>query len=121
MAASWEYLVFDSNANLIYNRNKCSYLEECELTISFKSLEVAYELLSYTKKKKIAPTVEELGRLSGLKTRNSVYNHLNRLKETGIVTWEAGESRTLKVLQPEYVISEYLAAVQRKKEDYVYE
>ena len=62
-----------------------------------------------------------IGRLSGLKTRNSVYNHLNRLKETGIVTWEAGESRTLKVLQPEYVISEYLAAVQRKKEDYVYE
>ncbi len=91
------------------------------MTISFKSLEVAYELLSYTKKKQISPTVEELGRLSGLKTRNSVYNHLNRLKETGIVTWEAGESRTLKVLQPEYVISEYLAAVQRKKEDYVYE
>ena len=91
------------------------------MTISFKSLEVAYELLSYTLNKKQPPTVEELERLSGLKMRNSVYNHLNRLKETGIVTWEAGESRTLKVLQPEYVISEYLAAVQRKKEDYVYE
>ncbi|MFC5650738.1 hypothetical protein ACFPYJ_16815 [Paenibacillus solisilvae] len=90
------------------------------MNISLKSLEVAYEILCYTTKKQISPTVEEVGRLSGLKTRNAVYNHLNRLKETGIVTWEAGEARTLKVLQPDYVRSEYLAAVQKKKEDYVY-
>lgn len=90
------------------------------MNISFKSLEVAYEILCYTTKKQISPTIEEVGRLSGLKTRNSVYSHLNRLKETGIVTWEAGESRTLKVLQPDFVRSEYHAAVQKRKEDYIY-
>ena len=89
------------------------------MDISYKSLEVAYEYF-VTAKKQMSPTVEELGRLVGLKTRNSVYNHLNRLKETGIITWDAGEARTLKVLLPEYVRSEYLAAVEKKKEDYVY-
>lgn len=39
------------------------------------------------------------------------------MKELGLITWDAGETRTLQVLKPEYVVSEYEAAVKKKRED----
>jgi SOS-response transcriptional repressor LexA len=45
------------------------------------------------------PTLRELARALGLRSFGSLWEHLDRLRDLGLVTWDAGKSRTLRVLE----------------------
>ncbi|NBD24631.1 LexA family protein [Paenibacillus glycinis] len=90
------------------------------MSLSQKSLEIACSILNYTAKRGMYPTVDEIRNFVGLRERATVYAHLNELQEEGVVDWENGESRTLKVLQTDYVAGEYDRLLKEKKNDYIY-
>jgi SOS-response transcriptional repressor LexA len=90
------------------------------MILTQKSIEIACSILNYTNKRGMPPTVDEIRNFVGLRNRSTVYTHLKKLKQEGVVDWESGESRTLKVLQPDYVVSEYNRLLKEKRDDYIY-
>ncbi len=46
-----------------------------------------------------APGVRELADLMGFKSTSVVRHHLVQMKAAGLVTWENGKSRTLRVVE----------------------
>ncbi|UVI32077.1 LexA family protein [Paenibacillus spongiae] len=87
--------------------------------LSDKTIEVAYEILRFIEKRKHSPSVVEVAKAVGMQ-RSSVYPHLSRLSEVGIISWLAGEVRTLQVNKPDFVKGEHAARVKRIREDYIY-
>jgi len=58
-----------------------------------------YEVLScWQASKPYPPTLRELTRACGLRSWGSVWEHLDRLRALGLVTWEDGMVRTLRVM-----------------------
>lgn len=45
-----------------------------------------------------SPTFREIGRHFGIKVRGS-YDHLKALRRKGVVTWEPGVSRTIRLVE----------------------
>ncbi|QHW33159.1 transcriptional regulator [Paenibacillus rhizovicinus] len=89
------------------------------MRISQKNLEIACSILNYTAKNGMPPTVDEIRNFVGLRSHSSIYAHLKRLQEEGIIDWDAGGARTLKVVQTDYVVREYERFVEEKS-DYLY-
>lgn len=46
-----------------------------------------------------SPTVQEIGDAVGLTSKSSIHYHLERLRESGHVTWVDGQNRTLRVVE----------------------
>lgn len=46
-----------------------------------------------------APTTRELCNIVGIKSTATMHGHLRRLRNKGMITWEAGRVRTLRVVQ----------------------
>ncbi|MBM7567229.1 transcriptional regulator [Paenibacillus sacheonensis] len=90
------------------------------MRLSQKSLEIACSILNYQNKRGMPPTVDEIRNFVGLRNRSTVYAHLKKLKEEGVVDWVSGESRTLNVLRSDFVVSEYARLLHEKRSDYIY-
>lgn len=45
------------------------------------------------------PTERELGRLTGIRSRSTIHNHLVRMRYEGLIDYVPGKARTLHVLQ----------------------
>lgn len=45
-----------------------------------------------------SPTVREIAKALGLTSTNSVYQHLCKLRAKGLLTWEPGAVRTIRIL-----------------------
>jgi repressor LexA len=66
--------------------------------VTTKQKRVLQAILDFTKENKYPPTVRELCRKLGLSSPSTVHGFLERLKINGLVTWEEGCIRTLKVV-----------------------
>jgi SOS-response transcriptional repressor LexA len=57
---------------------------------------------SHVTEKGYAPTIREITKAVGLQSSSTTHGHLERLKKKGVITWENGSVRTLKlVVKPE--------------------
>jgi len=61
-------------------------------------LEVVRAISRLTKRTGYAPTIRELAAELGIASTNGVGDHLDRARRLGLVTWEPGLDRTLRVL-----------------------
>lgn len=52
-----------------------------------------------TQRQGFPPTVRELQLELGLASPSTIFHHLELLREQGLVTWEPGKNRTLKLTQ----------------------
>jgi SOS-response transcriptional repressor LexA len=66
--------------------------------VTQKQRRVLQEILDFTKENRYPPTVRELGQALGISSSSTVQGFLERLKIHGLVTWEQGCPRTLKVV-----------------------
>lgn len=61
------------------------------------------EILNYIKKfvgkYHYSPTVREIAKNSRLSSSSTVLIYLNKLKNKGLIDWEAGRPRTIKILE----------------------
>jgi SOS-response transcriptional repressor LexA len=62
-------------------------------------VEVLDAIAILLKRKAYAPSIQEIGDKTGLKSRGSVHRHLKNLQKAGYIDWEEGQPRTLKVLR----------------------
>lgn len=67
--------------------------------VTMKQKRVIQAILDFTKENKYPPTVRELCNALGLSSPSTIHSHLERLKVHGLVTWEEGCLRTLKVVE----------------------
>lgn len=51
-----------------------------------------------TRRDKRAPTVRELATEAGLQSASPMHRRLQKLRADGLVTWDEGRARTLRVL-----------------------
>lgn len=54
----------------------------------------------YVKQNGYAPSVREIGQGTALCSTSTVLYHLRNLRERGIITWNEGMSRSIRVLRP---------------------
>lgn len=54
---------------------------------------------TFTADRGYPPTVREVRDLMGWKSHGSTYTTLSRMRDKGLVSWEPGTSRTLRVVQ----------------------
>lgn len=69
--------------------------------ITQKQKAVLEAILAYTKEHKYPPSVRELCDMLNLSSSSTVHGYLERLKIHGLVSWEPGSPRTLRVLREE--------------------
>ena len=50
---------------------------------------------SFVKEQHYAPTIAEICRMTGLRSKGTVAIHLRTLRDLGLVTWQPGQERTL--------------------------
>jgi repressor LexA len=67
--------------------------------VTTKQKRVLQAILDFTKENRYPPTVRELGAKLGLSSSSTVHSYLERLKLHGLITWEEGSIRTLKVVE----------------------
>jgi len=81
------------------------------MTISFDELplrqrDVLRLIVELTEENSYPPTLAELAKALGLKNRMTVHQHVVALKKKGLVQWESGLNRSLRVLNHLQVDSE---------------
>lgn len=54
-------------------------------------------IIQFIKEHNYSPTVREICDMSGLKSTSTVYSHLQRLKNDGLINMTYGERRTISV------------------------
>ncbi|MGE7271706.1 transcriptional regulator [Brevibacillus panacihumi] len=69
--------------------------------ITTKQREVLKAIMTFTEKNKYAPTMRELSDMVGLKSVSTLYTHLEKMKLSGLITWEPSMPRTITVLKGE--------------------
>ena len=60
--------------------------------------EVLHFIRAYIASRSYPPTVREIGAHLGIASTNGVHDHLIALRRRGLLTWERGKSRTLRVI-----------------------
>lgn len=66
--------------------------------LTVKQRAVLEAILTYTKENKYPPSVRELADMVNLKSSSTVHGYLHRLKMHGLIAWEPGSPRTLRVV-----------------------
>lgn len=67
--------------------------------ITSKQLVVYDALAKFIKKNGYSPSVMELCKITGLKSKSTVFGHLKTLQSLGHVTWVPSQSRTFKIIK----------------------
>lgn len=73
------------------------YTDPMDVQLTDRQAEVLQAITSLTDIKGYPPTVRELETVVGVSV-SAVHAHLRRLRDKGAVTWENGQTRTLKVV-----------------------
>ncbi len=55
------------------------------------------EIDKFSNKHGYPPTIRELGRLAGVSSSSTVYSHLKKMAEFGMISFEPGKPRTLTI------------------------
>ena len=58
---------------------------------------IIYNIRQFTKVNGYPPSIDELGQLVGLSSKATVSWYLGMLKADGVVDWEPGKPRTLRI------------------------
>ena len=61
--------------------------------------DILLAITNFIKDKGYAPTVREVGEIVHLASTSTVYNHFEKLKEKGYITWEPSQPRTIRILK----------------------
>lgn len=56
-------------------------------------------LSNYIDEKGYVPSIREVGGMVNLASASTVYNHIEKLKDKGFITWEPGQPRTIQILK----------------------
>lgn len=56
-------------------------------------------LVDYIKEKQYAPSFRDISEGTGIKSTNTVYHHMHKLKEKGVISFEDSRPRTIRVLR----------------------
>ena len=62
-----------------------------------KQKEILDIIKNYIEKKKIPPTVREIGEIAGLTSTSTVHGYINRLEREGFISKDKGCSRTIRI------------------------
>lgn len=60
---------------------------------------IVESIKNYQKKKGYSPSVSDIQKETGIKSKSTIHNQLKILEESGRITREKGSSRTLKVVE----------------------
>ncbi|MGC4378230.1 hypothetical protein WD019_15080 [Fictibacillus sp. Mic-4] len=66
--------------------------------ISKRQQEILDLITNYIREYSFPPTVREICNLSGLRSTSTVHRHLEQLRKKGLITWEEGLPRTLRLI-----------------------
>jgi SOS-response transcriptional repressor LexA len=55
-------------------------------------------IVLHNKDKGYPPTVREITKAVGLQSPSTTHGHLERLRDSGVITWENGTVRTIKLI-----------------------
>jgi repressor LexA len=64
-----------------------------------KQSEILAVITEYIDQHGYAPSIREIGDIMHLVSPSTVYMHLTKLKEKGLVTWEPTQPRTLRLVK----------------------
>ncbi len=70
-----------------------------------KQTEVLKALCEFIDKKGFPPSYRDLMKIVNLKSSSTIKRHLDNLKTKGLITWEPGLPRTLKIISREKTAS----------------
>lgn len=62
-------------------------------------MQVLDAIMQFTREHKYPPSVRDLCDMLNLSSASTVHGYLERLKIQGLLTWEPGSPRTLRVLE----------------------
>ncbi len=81
--------------------------------------EVVRLIIQLTEEHGYPPTLAELAKAMGLRNRMTVHQHVTALKKKGIVLWEPGLNRSLRVADSPEAVKPIVAAVTEEGEDVI--
>ena len=81
-----------SNQILCYNAGMKS-----NARIEDPHLSVLSCIRSFVKEHHYAPTIAEICKTTGLRSKGTIAVHLNTLRDLGLVTWQPGQERTIVI------------------------
>ncbi len=65
--------------------------------LSGKKKEIYQFIIEYMTENQYSPTVREIGAGVGLRSTSSVYGHMCKLKELGLIDYNPEQPRTIKI------------------------
>lgn len=68
-----------------------------------RQLQVLRTIESFAEERGMPPTLRELSEILHIKNLNGVQDHLRALSSKGLISWERGKGRTIRILPSQWV------------------